>query len=157
MKKFQIILFIFLMILGCKEKNEIEKPISEDWQLVSNESIQYGYRDIRATEVIGDELLIISNNKFYFFDTFLVNIKNFLYPNNLSTDLNFSVKHNSNYFLFPIEFDKSRIDIIDSKLPLEQISYLFSLSEINTTFDDKYGFSSINNSNEFDTTIRNFF
>lgn len=144
------------MILGCKEKNEIEKPISENWQLVSNESIPYGYRDIRATEVIGDELLIISRNTLYFFDTFLVNIKNYLYPNNLSTALNFSVKHNSNYFLFPIEFDKGRIDIIDSKLPKEQISYLFSPSEFNTTFDDMYGFSSINNSNEFDLVYRTY-
>jgi hypothetical protein len=66
------------------------------------------------------------------------------------------VKHNSNYFLFPIEFNKSRIDIIDSKLPLEQISYLFTLSELNTTFDDMYGFSAINNSNEFDLVYRTY-
>ena len=72
MKKFQIKLFIFLIIFGCKEKNEMEKPISENWQLVSNESIQYGYRDIRATEVIGDELLIMSSNSLYFFDTFIL-------------------------------------------------------------------------------------
>ena len=102
MKKFHFKLLIFLIIFGCKEKNEIEKPISEVWQLVSNESIPFGYRDIRATELIGDELLIMSSNSLYFFDTFLVkmNDKSFMFSNNLSTELNFSVKHNRNYFVF---------------------------------------------------------
>lgn len=146
------------MIFGCKEKNEIQKPISEVWQLVSNESIPYGYRDIRTTEVIGDELLIMSRNSLYFFDTFLVkkNNKSFLYSNNLSTDLNFSVKHNRNYFIFQNEFDKSRIDIMDSKQPIDQISYEFTPLELNTTFDEAYGYSSINNSNEFDLVYRTY-
>jgi hypothetical protein len=158
MKKSLIKLFIILIFFGCKKKNEIEKPISEDWQLVSEESIQYGYRDIRATEVIGDELLIISRNNLYFFDTFLIKMKdkNYLYTNNLSTNLNLSVKHNSNYFLFLKEFDKSRIDIIDSKQPIDQISFEFTLSEINTTFDEEFGYSSINNSNEFDLVYRTY-
>jgi len=158
MKKFQIKLFIFLIIFGCKEKNEMEKPISDNWQLVSNESIQYGYRDIRATEVIGDELLIMSRNSLYFFDTFLVkkNEKSYLCSNNLSTDLNFSVKHNSNYFIFRKEFDKSSMDIIDSKQPIDQISYEFTPLELNPTFDEEFGYSSINNSNEFDLVYRTY-
>ena len=158
MKKIHIKLLVFLVIFGCKKRNEIEKPISEDWQLVSEESIQYGYRDIRATEVIGDELFIMSRNSLYFFDTFLIKKKDksYLYSNNLSTDLNFSVKHNSNYLLFRKEFDKSRIEIIDSKQPIEQISYEFTPLEINTTFDEEFGYSSINNSNEFDIVYRTY-
>ncbi len=158
MKKIQIKLFIFLIIFGCKEKNEIEKPIAENWQLVSKESIPYGYRDIRATELIGDELFIMSRNKFYFFDTFLVekNYKSYLYQNNLSTDLNLSVKHNHNYLLFRKEFDKSRMDIMDSKQPKEQISYEFSPLELNPTFDEVFGYSSINNSSEFDLVYRTY-
>lgn len=158
MKKNHIKLLVFLVIFGCKKKNEIEKPISEDWQLVSEESIQYGYRDIRSTEVIGDELFIMSRNSLYFFDTFLIKKKDksYLYSNNLSTDLNFSVKHNSNYLLFRKEFDKSRIEIMDSKQPIEQISYEFTPLEINTTFDEEFGYSSINNSNEFDLLYRTY-
>lgn len=158
MKKSYIKLLIFLMIFGCKEKNEIEKPISENWQLVSKESIPYGYRDIRATELIGDELLVMSKNNMYFFDTFLVkmNDKSFMFSNNLSTDLNFSVKHNSNYFVFQNEFDKSSIDIIDSKQPMDQISYEFTPLELNPTFDEAYGYSSINNANEFDLIYRTY-
>ncbi len=158
MIKIHIKLLIFLLIFGCKKNNEIEKPISEDWQLVSNESIQYGYRDIRATEVIGDELIIISRNNLYFFDTFLVKIKNksYLYSNNLSTDLNFSVKHNSKYLLFRKELDKSKIEIMDCKQPTEQISYEFTPFEFNSTFDEEFGYSTINNLNEFDLVYRTY-
>ena len=157
-----IILILFLSFMGCKDNDKpepINEVVYEDWHLLPDSVIRYGYRDIRATELVGDELFILAGNSFYFLDTASFDRDksiNYIYENYISLGLNQSVKHNNHYLLFQRYLRRPIITIWDAVQPMEQINFEFSLAGFIQNFDECFGLSSINDLNEFDLVYRTY-
>jgi hypothetical protein len=167
MKNGILILFILLAFGACKDDSQLEPDagvVYEDWKILSDSTIRYGYRNIVATELVGNQLYVQAQNAHYMLDSNLVldednyNVMqrtDIRYPH----ELVYNVKHNDNYILFPESEDQ--LIIRDAKrIRSSQIEGHIHIPSLVDDYGSGYGqnycSSDISEDNTFDVALLSY-
>lgn len=159
MKNVILILFILLAFGACKDDSQPEPDagvVYENWKILPDSTIRYGFRDIVSTEYRNGILHVNAKNSYYSLDSNLKlsQYRNWIDINTNSTfNQNISPKYSDDYGILINEHNGLTVFDLE-QIGSEQISFRFSKDEVEegtvywkySSIDEDKGFSIITSS-----------